>query len=157
MQAGLAGTPTSSRGQRHQTKVIHPLAGVAQHDNTANYVQKQRQGVVAHEAKVPQLPAQCGVHLLRVQIPGLAPQIVQDGLGPPALGLFLRILISFNGRLWWPSDQARLHGPWLSAVVAEIGGSTASLNTLALHQTSSLQEWLPFIKPLHAGKRAASL
>ena len=39
---------------------------------------------------MPELPAQRSVDLPRIHTAGLAPQIVQHGLGPPALALFLR-------------------------------------------------------------------
>ena len=53
---------------------------------------------------MPELPAQRSVDLPRVHVAGLAPQIAQHGLGPPALGLFLG-----NEGFGGPTDPSCLH------------------------------------------------
>lgn len=74
----------------HQIEVVLLPAEAARHRISLRRGPNQARGAVTHEAKVPELPAQRSVDLPRVHVAGLAPQIVQHGLGPPALCLFLR-------------------------------------------------------------------
>ena len=99
---------------------------------------------------MPKLPAERCVHLPRVHVAGLAAQVVQDGTGPPALGLFLHV----EGLK--ASDQTRMHR--LNTESKERRGAWLSWYTnhpwhRINHPTFEL--WRPYLTPRHAGKRAS--